>query len=83
MEPTRLQRKARLPAGAVLWWRRPFPGVGTRTFSRRDTGIATLGLPQHCTIVTEILRLQIIGSSSRIVLSCVLLSGIPTAPPLL
>jgi hypothetical protein len=26
-------------AGAVLWWRRPSPGVGTRTSSRRDTGI--------------------------------------------
>jgi hypothetical protein len=25
-------------AGAVLWWRRPSSGVGTRTSSRRDTG---------------------------------------------
>jgi hypothetical protein len=47
---TRLPRETGLPAGAVLWWRRPSPGVGTRTSSRRATGILLLKLstaPAH------------------------------------
>jgi hypothetical protein len=40
-----------LLAGAVLWWRGSSPGVGTRTSSRRDTGIELVSnrSPQHCT----------------------------------
>jgi hypothetical protein len=40
-EPIEIKNAKGLPAaGAVLWWRRPSPGVGTRTSSRRDTEMA-------------------------------------------
>jgi hypothetical protein len=38
-------------ASAVLWWRRPSPGVGTRTSSRRDMGVChelRLTALHHC-----------------------------------